>query len=53
MDAVIDFVVNNWGLIATVLFLISEILAQIPSVKSNSIFQLIVGLLKPKTPPTV
>ena len=32
--------------IITALFLLSEILALIPSIKANSVFQLVVGLLK-------
>ena len=36
----------NWTVIATILFLLSELLAQIPSVKANSIFQVILGFLK-------
>lgn len=36
----------NWGLIVSILFGLSEVLAQIPAVKANSVFQLIVNLLK-------
>lgn len=39
-------VMDNWSLIATALLAISEILALIPSIKANSIFQLIVSWLK-------
>jgi hypothetical protein len=48
MQAIIDFISANWATIATILFLISELLGSIPAFKSNSIFQFIVGLLKPK-----
>lgn len=34
------------ALILAALLAVSEVLASIPSIKSNSIFQLIVGLLK-------
>ena len=40
------FIQNNWAVIATILFLLSELLAQIPRVKANSVFQLIFGFLK-------
>lgn len=40
-----NFVFDNWGVIATALLAISEVLALIPSVKANSIFQVIVGWL--------
>jgi hypothetical protein len=36
----------NWGFIALALFAISEILAQIPAIAANSVFQLIFGWLK-------
>jgi len=41
-----EFITENWGLIATALFAISEILAAIPSIGANSIFQMVKGLLK-------
>ena len=37
---------EQWLLIAGALFAISEVLALIPSVKSNSVFQLIFNTLK-------
>ena len=43
-----EYVTVNWGAIATVLFLISELLAAIPGLKSNSIFQIIQNLLRSK-----
>jgi hypothetical protein len=46
MQSILDFIWNNSTLIALALFAISEVLAQIPSVKSNSIFQLITNLLR-------
>jgi len=49
----LDFLKDNWGLIATILLAISELLAVIPFVKANSIAQavlnLVKGLLAPKT----
>lgn len=36
----------NWGLIVTVLFGLSEVLALVPGIKSNSVFQLIYNFLK-------
>ena len=44
--AVFDWLKSNWGMIAAILFLVSELLAQIPSIKANSVFQLIFGFLK-------
>lgn len=43
---VIAFVQANWGVIASGLFFISEALALIPSIKANSIFQLIFPILQ-------
>lgn len=37
---------EQWLLVVGALLAISEVLASIPSIKSNSVFQLIVGLLK-------
>jgi hypothetical protein len=36
----------NWALIVSVLFGLSEVLAMIPGIKANSVFQLIVSVLK-------
>lgn len=41
-----QFIFENWGLIATALFAISEVLAVIPSIGANSVFQLIKAWLK-------
>lgn len=41
-----DFIIDNWGLIATALFAVSEVIANIPAVKANSLFQMLYGLLK-------
>jgi hypothetical protein len=41
-----DFITENWAIIATALFALSEVLALIPSIKSNGIFDLIFNLLK-------
>lgn len=43
-----NFVVQNWEVIATALFAVSEVLALIPGVKANSVFQVLTGLLKKK-----
>ena len=49
MQDVINFVWNNGVYVLGILFAVSELLAQIPSIKSNSIFQLLFGWLKTKT----
>lgn len=41
-----NFLIENKVIIVSVLFGISEALAQIPSIKSNSVFQLFSQLLK-------
>ena len=46
MQSVIDFFTSNSVVILSVLLALSEGLALIPSVKSNSIFQAIYGFLK-------
>lgn len=47
-----DFILKYHGELFAALFFLSEALAQIPSVKSNSIFQLILGFLsKNQEPP--
>lgn len=43
MQSAIAWIVANKAIEITVLFILSEGLALIPSVKANSIFQLIVG----------
>ena len=54
MQSIIDFIVNNKAVILGIAFLISEALAYIPSVKANSVFQLIFGwLAKQQQPPVV
>lgn len=43
----------NWALLVSVLLGLSEVLALIPSIKANSVFQLVVNALKsiaPKSP---
>jgi hypothetical protein len=42
----LEYVSAHWGQIATVLFVVSELLAEVESVKSNSIFQLLFGWLR-------
>lgn len=42
----IEFIQNNWGIIAGALFAISEVLSLNPKIKANGIFQLIAGWLK-------
>lgn len=46
MEEVIGFIVSNSTIIIAALLGVSEVLAQIPSIKSNSIFELIVTGLK-------
>ena len=41
-----EFFTENWELIVLALLAVSEVLAQINKVKANSVFQLIVNLLK-------
>ncbi len=49
------WITANWGMVATTLWGICEVLALIPGIKSNSIFTLIFntlqGLVGGKTPP--
>lgn len=45
MTAIGNFFSTNWGLIGTALFALSEVLALIPAVKSNSVFQLLYNLI--------
>lgn len=40
------FIQENWAIIATALLGISEVIALIPGIKSNSIFQLIYNVIK-------
>lgn len=44
--AILQWLQSNWGMVATVLFGISEALALIPGIQSNSVFQLIFNFLK-------
>ena len=48
------WITANWAYIATILFGLSELLAAIPSVQSNSVLQLLVStveaLVKPGSP---
>lgn len=46
--AVWAFIQNNWGWIASVLFIVSESLAG-SKLKANSIYQLVIGWLKKKS----
>ena len=41
-----DYIKANWGVIATILFFLSELLADIPALKGNSLFQTLRNLLK-------
>ena len=43
---VFNFIKNNWGVIATLLFLVSELLGEFKNLKSNSIFGLVVDFLR-------
>jgi len=45
MENVIKFIGENWALIATLLWCVSELLSMIPKVKANSIFQLVFNWL--------
>jgi hypothetical protein len=47
----IQFITDNSAVILAVLFGVSELLANIPAVKANSVFQLIFGWLKSKQQP--
>lgn len=46
MEAVIEFVIVNKLVILGFLFALSEVLALVPSVKANSVFQVIVSIVK-------
>lgn len=46
LQDILDFLWNNATAIVAILLLISEVLASIPAIESNSVFQLIVSLLK-------
>ena len=39
-------IIDNWGIIAAALLVISEALSLIPVIKSNGIFQMVVNTLK-------
>jgi hypothetical protein len=41
-----EYIQNNWGIIATILLGVSELLALIPAIKSNSILTLIVNTVQ-------
>jgi hypothetical protein len=45
-----QFIQENWGAIAAALLAVSEVLAAIPAIKSNSVFQLLVELVKKLSP---
>lgn len=44
--AVIKFIIDNWASLATILFLVSELMAISPKFKNNGIFQMISNWLK-------
>ena len=49
LSGIFSYIGNKYPIIATIstiLFLVSEVLAGIPSVKANSVFQLVYGVLK-------
>ena len=50
MQDVLDFLWNNWGAIATILLLLSELLGSIDFFKSSSVFQLVVNLIQKFAP---
>lgn len=41
-----EFIKENWALIATVLLAVSELLAVVPAIKANSIAQLVLNAVK-------
>lgn len=45
-----EFIIANYNLILVALLAVSEVLGLIPSVKSNSIFELIVAVLNKIVP---
>ena len=46
MQSVLDYIWNNWAIITAIaVAFLSELFAQIPSMKSNSVLQLIYNLL--------
>ena len=58
MTSIMSFLSANWGVIASVLLGLSELLALIPGIKSNSIFELVfnwlqssVNAINPPQPP--
>lgn len=51
MAGVIEWIKGNWGMVMSALFFLSEALALIPGIASNSVFQLIFGWLKKEQPP--
>ena len=46
MQGTLAFLQAHYAEIVTILWLISEILGSVPSIKSNSIFQVLVALLQ-------
>lgn len=48
--SVIDFLVANKAVILGALLAVSEVIGLIPSVKSNSIYEIIVGVLHKAVP---
>ena len=48
-----EFIQAHWALFATILWAISEILAAIPNIKANSVFQLVYGLVKQLVTPSL
>ena len=41
-----QFITSHWGEIATLLWGTSELLGEVPSIKANSIFGVLKGMLK-------
>ena len=41
-----EWISNQWSVIATILFLSSELIGEVPSIKSSSVYGLIRDLLK-------
>lgn len=44
------WITANWGLVFAVLFSVDQLLASVPAIKANSVFQLIGSLLMATAP---
>jgi hypothetical protein len=50
MQGIINWVVQNKAIVLGLLLALSEALALVPSIQANSVFQLVVGLIKKAAP---